>query len=62
MAYIYLGDILKKVRIFLFNGLLLTVTTFVIRTIDTVFNIYIANKIGTEAVGVFQLILSCLPY
>lgn len=43
---------------FLVNGILLTITAFVIRTISMFFNIYISNKIGSEAVGIYQLIMS----
>ena len=43
---------------FLLNGILLTVTGFVMRAIGMFFNVFISNKIGTEAVGVYQLIMS----
>lgn len=45
-------------RVFLLNGILLTVTSFVMRAITMSFNVYISNKIGTEAVGIYQLIMS----
>lgn len=43
---------------FLLNGILLTVTALVMRTIGMFFNVYISNKIGTEAIGIYQLIMS----
>lgn len=45
-------------RVFLLNGILLTVTSFVMRAITMSFNVYISNRIGTEAVGIYQLIMS----
>ena len=49
---------MKKTRVFLLNGLLLTCTSLVLKSIGMFFGIYISNKIGTEAVGVYQLIMS----
>lgn len=49
---------LKKTKVFLLNGLLLTVTSLLLKSIGMVFGVYISNKIGTEAVGVYQLIMS----
>ena len=54
----YTGDFLKKIRVFLLNGILLTCTSLLLRSIGMFFGIYISNKIGTEAVGVYQLIMS----
>lgn len=52
------GDILKKVKVFLVNGLILTCTSFGLQAIGMYFSIYISNKIGSEAVGMYQLIMS----
>ena len=51
-------NILRRIKVFLFNGILLTLAGLGMRSIDMFFNVYISNKIGTEAVGVYQLILS----
>ena len=40
------------------NGLLLTATSFLMRFIGLSFNIYISKKVGSEALGVFSLIMS----
>ena len=37
---------------------MLTASALLIQTIGMLFNVYISNKIGTEAIGVYQLILS----
>ena len=43
---------------FLFNGILLTVTSLAMKAIVMFFNVYISNKIGTEAIGIYSLIMS----
>ena len=53
-----LGDCMKRFRIFLLNGLILTATSFFMRMVGFSFNIYISKKVGTEAIGIFQLIVS----
>lgn len=49
---------LSKIKVFLFNGLLLTLTSLFLKSIGMFFGIYISNKIGTEAVGVYGLVMS----
>lgn len=49
---------MKKIKFFLINGIILTCTTLILRTIGMFFNIYISNKIGSESVGVFELVMS----
>lgn len=51
-------NILKNTKIFFINGIILTITSFVMKSIGMVFNLYISNKIGSEAVGVFSLVMS----
>lgn len=40
------------------NTLLLTVTAFIMRTVDVSYNVYLTNKIGVEGIGLFQLVMS----
>ena len=49
---------MRKAKIFLINSIILTSTSFIIRTVSMSFNIYISNKVGAECTGLFQLILS----
>ena len=49
---------MRKAKIFLINGFILTLTTLFMRGIGLIFNIYISNKVGTEAIGTFSLIMS----
>lgn len=52
------GDILKKTKIFIINGTILTITALIMKSIGMIFNLYISNKIGSEAVGIFSLVMS----
>lgn len=49
---------LKKIKFFLVNGFILTCTSLILRTIGMFFNVYISNEIGSESVGVFELVMS----
>lgn len=49
---------MRKVKVFLLNGILLTLTSLAMQTIGVSFNVYISNKIGSTAVGVYQLVMS----
>lgn len=49
---------MKRTKKFLINGSILTITNIAMRSIGMVFGLYTSNKIGTEAVGVFGLIMS----
>ena len=53
---------LRKAKIFLINGAILTLTTLFMRGIGLIFNIYISNKVGTEAIGIFSLIMSIYTF
>lgn len=53
---------MRKAKLFLFNGIILTSTALIMRGIGMVFNIYVANKIGSEAVGIFSLIMSVYSF
>lgn len=49
---------LRRIKVFFFQGILLTITGFAMRAITMFFNVYISNQIGAEAIGVYQLIMS----
>ena len=49
---------MKKIKIFILNSLVLLVSSIILQIIGMFFNIYISNKIGSEAVGVFTLVMS----
>jgi len=56
--YLFNGDILKRTKVFFINGIVLTITAFIMKSIGMVFSLYVSNKIGSEAVGVFSLVMS----
>jgi len=45
-------------KLFIINGILLTCTSVIMRLVGMAFGVYISKKIGSEAVGVFGLIMS----
>ena len=47
---------MKTKRQYLYNALLLTAVTLLMRTVSVSFNVYISNKVGAEAMGVHGLI------
>jgi stage V sporulation protein B len=49
---------MSKFKIFMINTLILFSSSLILQVIGIVFNIYISNKIGSEALGVFTLIMS----
>ena len=49
---------MSRIKLFLFNTVILTVTSILIRAIDMFFSVYVANKIGSEGSGLFELIMS----
>lgn len=49
---------MRKIRFFIYNGIILTTTSLLLQSVGVIFNVYISNKIGSEAVGVYQLVMS----
>lgn len=49
---------MKRFKFFIFNTSVLIITSIIFRVIDIYFTSYIAQKIGSEHLGVFQLIMS----
>lgn len=45
-------------KTFLINSVVLTVTNLVSRVIGIMFRVYMSNKVGAEAIGLYQLILT----
>ena len=48
----------SKTRVFFLNGLMLTVTSLIIRGVSVAFNVYVSSVAGAEAMGLFSLITS----
>lgn len=49
---------MKIIKTFILNGLILTLTSLILRCIGMFFNSYISQKIGAEAVGLYGLLMS----
>ena len=48
----------QKSKLFLINGAILTSTSLLMKFATLIFNIYISNQIGSEAVGIFSLVMA----
>ena len=49
---------MKLIKTFFINGIILTITSLILRCIGIFFNSYVSQKIGTEAIGLYGLIMS----
>lgn len=49
---------MKRFKVFIINTIVLVVTSLIFRIIDIYFSVYISKRIGTEMLGVYQLIMS----
>ncbi|MDR1630476.1 MAG: oligosaccharide flippase family protein [Oscillospiraceae bacterium] len=49
---------MNKTKKLFYNTLILTGTSFLMRTVGVSFNVYLSNKIGAAGIGLFQLIMT----
>ncbi len=49
---------MSRIKRFVINGIMVSITALIINTISMSFNIYVSNRVGTEAIGVFSLVMS----
>ena len=49
---------MKKIKVFILNSLVLLASSIILQIIGIFFNIYISNRVGSEAVGIFTLVMS----
>lgn len=49
---------MRKLHIFLINGIILTLSSLIMRTVSVWFNAYISSKIGAEGMGLYTLVMS----
>lgn len=54
--------IMPRLKKFLINGFILTITSLILRCIAMFFNSYISQKIGTEALGLYGLVMSVYSF
>lgn len=50
--------ILKKTKLFIINSIIIIISSLIIKVITSIFDIFLANQIGAEAIGVYSLIMS----
>jgi len=50
--------IIKKSKLFIINSIIIMASSLIIKIIVSIFDIFLANKIGAEAIGVYGLIMS----
>lgn len=53
---------MSRLRLFLFNIIILTLTSLFMSGVSMFFNIYVANKLGSEGAGIFELIMSIFTF
>lgn len=58
MTIIIRSVIIINKTLFIKNGIILTATALIIRTISMSFRIYLSDKIGAEGIGLYQLVLT----
>lgn len=49
---------MKRLKLFIFNTLILSLTSIFMSLINISFSIYIANVLGSEGAGVYELLMS----
>ena len=49
---------MRRLKVFIINTMILVITSIFIRTISMFFDIYIANQVGSEGIGLFNLIMA----
>ena len=49
---------IKKSNLFIINSVIIMISSLIIRIISATFDVFLANKIGAEAIGVYGLIMS----
>ena len=53
---------MTRLRRFFVNGIIMTATSLVMSSIGVWFSVYISNRIGSEAMGTYQLIMSVYSF
>ena len=53
---------MRRLKVFIINGTILTFTSIFLQFIGVSFGVYISNRIGQEAVGLYQLLMSVYSF
>ena len=49
---------MKRIQVFMWNTIFLVISSLILKSIGVSFGIFISNRVGSEALGVFQLVMS----
>ena len=49
---------MRKFKIVIFNGIIITISSLIMQSVGFYFMIYISNKVGSETLGIFNIIMS----
>lgn len=49
---------MRKFKIIIINGIIIAISSLIMQSVGFYFTIYISNKIGSEALGIFNIIMS----
>lgn len=53
---------MSRLKLFFFNTIILTFTSLLMSGVGLFFNVYVANKLGSEGAGIFELIMSIFTF
>lgn len=53
---------MKRIKTFLINGFIITLTTLVLRGVSVFFNAYLSNNLGAEGMGLYSLVSSVFGF
>lgn len=49
---------MKRIQVFMWNTIFLVISSLILKSIGVSFGIFISNRVGSEALGIFQLVMS----
>lgn len=49
---------MKRIQVFMWNTIFLVISSLILKSIGMSFGIFISSYVGSEALGVFQLVMS----
>lgn len=55
-------DIMSRFNVFMKNGLILTISSLIMRFIAIIFNIFLSNKISSSIMGIWGIIMSVFSF
>ena len=53
---------MKKFNVFIKNGLILTISALILKSISILFNIFLSNKISSNVLGIWGIIMSTFSF